>query len=154
MNMTTSLDNIPLKTSKNNEINNDDKDDPMVKDILNEFQQELEINTRQPPKDEYQVKYTPQQDINANNDLYDPPRKFKNSNKNTNDNDAYYNQEYVKKTAIIIIVIIVVFSPFFLNIIIEKLPISFAELFEKFDLYIKLLLSFFLIYILYLNKIL
>jgi hypothetical protein len=38
MNMTTSLDSIPLKTSnKNNDIIMDDSDDPMVKDILNEF---------------------------------------------------------------------------------------------------------------------
>jgi len=40
--MTTSLDNIPMKT--NIGVKTDDSDDPVVKDILNEFQQELKIN--------------------------------------------------------------------------------------------------------------
>lgn len=76
MNMTTSIDSIPMKTSnKNNDNLNDDSDDPMVKDILNEFQQELEINTlKQPvnvnPRNNYNINYNQDQiqdpDINKN----------------------------------------------------------------------------------------
>jgi len=150
MNMTTSLDNIPLKTNKNNEMNDDDKDDPIVKDILNEFQQELEINTRTQPKEDYQINYPKPHD--SNNDIYDPPRKI--NSKNRYNNQSYYNQDYIKKTGIIIIIITIIFSPFFLTLIVEKLPNSFYELFEKFDLYIRLLLCFIFIYILYFYKIL
>jgi hypothetical protein len=146
MNMTTSLDNIPLKTAKNTDINIDDKDDPMVKDILNEFQQELEINTRSstPPLDNYQVNYSPPQ---KPDDFYDPPKKL--SNKHSQKNQSYYNQDYIKKTGIIIAIIAIVFSPFVFTAIIEKVPLSFAEPMEKFDFYIKLIASFVIIYVMY-----
>lgn len=145
MNMTTSLDNIPLKTAKNTDVNIDDKDDPMVKDILNEFQQELEINTRTSPQsDNYQVNYSPPQ---KPDDYYDPPKKL--SNKHLQVNQSYYNQDYVKKTGIIIAIIAIIFSPFVFTAIIEKVPVSFAESMEKFDFYIKLLASFVIIYVMF-----
>ena len=55
--MTTNIDNIPLKTNKN-DIQDDDSNDPMVKDILNEFEKELKMNNpTPPPKPDYVVNY-------------------------------------------------------------------------------------------------
>ena len=42
-NMITPIDKIPLKTSNAN-ITDDMSDDPIVKDVLNEFEKELSIN--------------------------------------------------------------------------------------------------------------
>ena len=42
-NMITSIDKIPLKTSGSN-ITEDMTDDPIVKDVLNEFEKELSLN--------------------------------------------------------------------------------------------------------------
>ena len=140
MNMTTSLDNIPLKT---NEVNMDDKDDPMVKDILNEFQQELEINTRAAPVDTYQVNYPPPQRADFQKNI--PVKKTQQS---------YYNQDYIKKTGIIILIIAIVFSPVVFNAFIENIPIYIAANIEKFNYYFKLLISFLIIYIMFYYKLL
>jgi hypothetical protein len=144
MNMTTSLDNIPLKM---NDTNIDDKDDPMVKDILNEFQQELEINTRTqpPPVDNYQVNYTPpQRPIDYNIPKNVPVRK----------SQSFYNEDYIKKTAIIIIVVALIFSPIVFNIVMENIPIYISSNIEKFNYYFKLLISFLIIYIMFYYKLL
>ena len=69
MNMMTSLDNIPLKTSPT-QIN-DDSDDPLVKDILNEFNQE--INNHPPQPQQQQQQSLPQQPINNNDYIINNP---------------------------------------------------------------------------------
>ena len=126
MNMTTNIDNIPLKTNKNNEPSNDDSDDPMVKDILNEFQQELEINTRKTsPTNNYQVNIQPQETIQER----PIPLQKKQSIQKQNIQTSYYNQIYINKTIIIIIIIALVFSPLILPVIIEKSPIFIINLF-------------------------
>ena len=151
MNMTTSLDNIPLKTAKTNDLNIDDKEDPMVKDILNEFQQELEINTRSAPADNYQINYPPPQ----KQDVFDnPPVKNLSKKQSSQSSQSYYNQDHIKKTAIIILCIALVFSPYVFNIFIENIPSYIAINIEKFDFYFKLLISFFIIYILFFYNIL
>lgn len=141
MNMTTNIDNIPLKTNKN-DIQDDDSDDPMVKDILNEFEKELKVNNAAPlsTKPDYVINY-PQQPTTQACPIM-PPRKSKTSN-------GYYNEEFIRKTAIIIIIIALIFSPVIYATIVEKLPSSFTELFENHNYYIKLLLSFISIYLLF-----
>jgi hypothetical protein len=151
--MTTNLDNIPLKTNKNNEVNNDDSDDPIVKDILNEFQQELELNTRktqspppQQPINNYQVNMPPSQDPQDNqNKLLTIPKK-KNGINNQN---SYYNQIYVNKTIIIIIIVALIFSPLLFPILIQKIPASMVDTVQEYNFYIKLGLLFISIYLLY-----
>jgi hypothetical protein len=153
MNMTTSLDSIPLKTSsKNNDMILDDSDDPMVKDILNEFQQELEINTQKQPilneKHNYNINYNAQnEDKNiCSNGSCNIPNKNKNTNTNIN---SYYNEVYIKKSFIIIIIVFLIFSPLVIPLIFEKLPQSFVPIIENYDLYIKIFILFISIYILF-----
>jgi hypothetical protein len=150
MNMTTSIDSIPMKTSnKNNDNYNDDSDDPMVKDILNEFQQELEINTQKQPvnvnqKNNYNINYNQENlqepDINKN---------MCNINKQKKPQQSYYNEDYIKKSIILTIIVFIIFSPIFFPMISEKLPLSISIIFETYELYIKLLILFIFIYILY-----
>ena len=139
MNMTTNIDNIPLKTNKN-DIQNDDSDDPIVKDILNEFEKELKansnVNTQAVPQKDYVINYqqTPQS--------CPIPMKRQKSN-------GYYNEDYLRKSAIIIIIIALIFSPIIFSTFVEKLPESLKDIFDNYNYYIKLLLSFVTIYILF-----
>jgi|688.fasta_scaffold1389030_1 hypothetical protein len=151
MNMTTSLDNIPMKT--NIGVKTDDSDDPVVKDILNEFQQELKINNG------YEINYDssavvppvqPQTPVAPVPQVqqYQRPTNQQLMMK-TNTNKSFYNEEYARKAAIIIIIIGIIFSPIIYNSIIERIPNSFMGLFISYDFYIKSLLAFIAIYLLY-----
>ena len=135
MNMTTSIDNIPMKTNRN-EITPDDSDDPMVKDILNEFEQEL---TNQEPVQNEKPKYI------INNS---PPPPIKpTAIQNKSSNSSYYNEEFIRKTAIIIIVIALIFSPIIFSSLIEKLPSNISGIIDDYNFYIKLILAFIAIYL-------
>ena len=152
--MTTSLDSIPLKTSKNNDMTLDDSDDPMVKDILNEFQQELEINTQKPPslneKQNYNINYNSQKEDKIDNRNYCNNGNCNIPTKNNiNNKNSYYNEIYIKKTLIIIVIVFLIFSPIFIPAIFEKLPLSFIPIIQNYDLYIKILILFISIYILF-----
>ena len=154
MNMTTNIENIPLKTNRN-DLNNDDSDDPVVKDILNEFEQELKINSNQSqeqqspmkPSNDYVVNY--QQPVQASPQACAmPSRKAKG---NTN---SYYNEEFLRKTAIIVVIIAFIFSPIIFSTVLDKIPETFKDTIDTNSYYIKLLLSFATIYLLYHYKLL
>jgi len=138
MNMTTNIDNIPLKTNKN-DIQEDDSDDPMVKDILNEFEKELKVNNPAAPvKPDYVINYSqpPQQACPI------PMKKAKATS-------GYYNEEFLRKTAIIIIIIALIFSPVIFATVVERLPASFTEMFDNYNYYVKLMISFVAVYLLF-----
>ena len=144
MNMMTSLDNIPLKTSST--PTNDDSDDPLVKDILNEFNQEV---NNQPPSSNtnYQPPPPPPPTndyiINNPNSCQIRPRQPQPPQKTS----PYYNEDYIRKSAIIIIIVAFFFYPLIYNSIIEKLPQQFSILLTTYDFYFKLFLVFIVIYL-------
>ncbi len=148
MNMTTNIDNIPLKTTRQDN-QNDDREDPMVKDILSEFEKELKVNT-QPnsqippakPQNDYVINY-PQPSQQPVNSCPIPIRPQK---KNSN---GYYNEEFLRKSAIIVVIIAFVFSPVIFATILDKLPDSLKDMVDNYNYYIKLLLSFIAIYLLF-----
>jgi len=144
MNMTTSIDSIPMKTSKNNDNYTDDSDDPMVKDILNEFQQELEINTQKQP-----VNLTQKNNYNINYNQENFQEPDINKQKKPKQQQSYYNEDYIKKSIIITIIVFIIFSPIFFTMISDKLPLSVNIIYETYELYIKLFILFISIYILY-----
>jgi len=153
MNMTTSVDNIPMKTNVGVKV--DDSEDPVVKDILNEFQQELKINNG------YEINYesspspapapTPVS-VSPPVQQYQRPVNQQQPIMKSNVNKSYYNEEYARKTAIIIIIIGIIFSPIIYNSIIERIPNSFIGIFTSYDFYIKSSLAFIAIYLLYTYK--
>ena len=140
--MMTSLENIPLKTSST--PTNDDSDDPLVKDILNEFNQEV---NNQPPSSNtnYQPPPPPPTNdyiINNPNSCQIRPRQLQTPQKTS----PIYNEDYIRKSAIIIIIVAFFFSPLIYNSIIEKLPQQFSILLTTYDFYFKLFLVFIVIY--------
>jgi hypothetical protein len=142
MNMMTSLENIPLKTSST--PTNDDSDDPLVKDILNEFNQEV---NNQPPSSNtnYQQPPPPPTNdyiINNPNSCQIRPRQSQTPQKTS----PIYNEDYIRKSAIIIIIVAFFFSPLIYNSIIEKLPQQLSILLTTYDFYFKLFLVFIVIY--------
>jgi len=142
MNMMTSLENIPLKTSST--PTNDDSDDPLVKDILNEFNQE--VNNQSPSSNtNYQPPPPPPTNdyiINNPNSCQIRPRQSQTPQKTS----PIYNEDYIRKSAIIIIIVAFFFSPLIYNSIIEKLPQQFSILLTTYDFYFKLFLVFIVIY--------
>lgn len=147
--MTTSIDNIPLKTTKvDNQI--DDSEDPMVKDILNEFEQELKVNVQQTPQykqpqNDYVINYPPQPQQQM------PPQQqsCQIPFKKPKQNNSYYNEELLRKSAIIVVIIAFVFSPIIFTTVLDKLPESMRDLVDSNNYYIKLILSFIAIYLLF-----
>ncbi len=141
MNMTTNIDNIPLKTNSN-DIPNDDSNDPVVKDILNEFEKEFKVNNQSsqplPPK--------PQNDYVINYSQPAPACPIPIKKKIIN---SFYNEEFLRKTAIIIIIIALIFSPIIFATFVDKLPESLKDIVDTNNYYIKLLLAFIAIYLLF-----
>lgn len=150
MNMTTSIENIPMKTSKTNMNDIDDSEDPMVKDILQEFQQELKENQKsslpqQPSlnQNNYEINYNPPPQLPQQSPQQTQPKP-----KNKNDIfSKYYNQEVFIKTAIIITIIAFVFSPTIFNTILDKIPSTFSQLLNQYEFYIKIIIAFIFIYL-------
>lgn len=149
--MTTSVDNIPMKTNVG--AKTDDSDDPVVKDILNEFQQELKINNG------YEINYESSSvvpPVQAQVPISPPPQVQQYQRPvnqqpmmKVNTNKSFYNEEYARKAAIIIIIIGIIFSPIIYNSIVERVPSSLMGLFISYDFYIKSLIAFVAIYLLY-----
>ena len=142
MNMTTNIDNIPLKTDRNNI--QDDSNDPIVKDILNEFQEEVK-NIEKP---EYAIKYQ--------SNPQPPPPIYMSSPRpiqpKPDTKQSLYNEELIRKTSILVIIIAMIFSPMILPALINKLPVSIAGIIENYQFYFKLLLAFIVIYLMLLKK--
>jgi hypothetical protein len=153
--MSTSIDNIPLKNKSNI---TDDSDDPMVKDILNEFQHELKsINneyqqptqqpTQQPQQQpQQQPPQQPQQPLNYNINYQQPKNQYQQS---LNKNNSYYNEDFIRKSGILVIIIAMIFSPLILPAFITKLPPSISTIIDNYQFYFKLLLLFIIFYLMY-----
>lgn len=142
MNMTTSIDNIPLKTN-NNDLQDDDSDDPIVKNILDEFQQEFTNHKKPIQPTSYIINNTPP------SPYIPPPISTIQTNTNKSIKSNYYNEEFMRKTAIIVIIIAFIFSPLIFSTLIEKLPLNIATTIENYNFYIKLIISFIAIYLLF-----
>ncbi len=146
MNMMTSLENIPLKTSST--PTNDDSDDPLVKDILNEFNQE--VNNQSPSSNtNYQPPQPPMPPTNDYiiNNPNNCPIRPRQSQPPPQKTSPFYNEDFLRKSAIIIIIVAFFFYPFIYNSIIEKLPQQLSTLLTTYDFYFKLFLVFIVIYL-------
>lgn len=145
MNLMTSLENIPLKTSST--PINDDSDDPIVKDILNEFHQE--INNQPPPPSPSQLPSQLPSQPNNNEYIINNPIMRKPPPPPTK--SSYYDEELLRKSGIIIIIIAFFLSPIY-NSLIEKIPSPFSSLLSSYEFYIKLFLIFVVLYLLMIKK--
>ena len=157
MNMMTSLENIPLKTSSSSV--NDDSNDPIVKDILNELNSQLDNQSVPPqyPSFSQQSPSTIPQPTSYQPISPQVPNQYiinnsMNSQKLNKNKYSYFNEEYFKKSLIIIIIIAFFFIPILFNSLIDKLPEPIQSIFNSYEIYIKLILVFISIYLMMFYK--
>lgn len=158
-NMITEIDKIPLKTS---DISlTDDMNDPLVKDVLNEFENELLLSK---PKNNYKITnnddiinddsnsnkkngYQTQQQLSQNQNQPQPqPRK--------NNKIKYYDELLINKSFIICVIIAIIINPYIFTTIINNLPENISTILDGYNYIIKLALIFIIIYILMIYKVL
>jgi hypothetical protein len=146
-NMITPIDKIPFKTAGNADESNDD---PMIRDVLNEFEQELAINesqsnkykiNEQRPVQQYQQ--PPQQQFQP------PPQQLQQPPVKVQKNKSYIDNELVVKSFIICIVIAIIINPYIFSTILSKVPENISLMLTSYDYFIKLLLIFVAIYVLF-----
>ena len=151
--MSTSLNNLPLKTQKNIETTDNDINDPMVQDVLNEFQEELAVNTK--PDNVYKQ---PQMNQVPPHQMYQAPPQMQNIqaqqqmyNINYNNKQGYQqylNVDIAKKITIITIIVMIIIYSNLLQTAYEKLPSGVFEVIENYDIYIKGSILFIILYLL------
>ena len=160
-NMITSIDKIPLKTSGAN-ITDDMADDPIVKDVLNEFEKELSLN-EQTNKNNYH--------INNNNNIQQLPQQqqfqqqlFQHQPQHQPQQPQqipqkqsqiiYIDNILINKTFIICVVIAIIINPYIYNTVISKIPDNISIILENYNYIIKLILTFIILYVLMFYKLL
>jgi len=137
-NMITSIDKIPLKTSGAT-ITDDMVDDPIVKDVLNEFEKELSMN-EQTIKNNYQI-----------NNNSQSPQQYQQSQQQSKN---YIDNVLITKTFIICIVVAIIINPYIYNTIISKIPDNISIILDSYNYIIKIILAFITLYALMFYKLL
>lgn len=157
MSMSTPLNTLPLKTQQSNEETSD-INDPMVQDVLNEFQEELMISKMHDEKPQHIqpiiYQHPPHQpQINQPAPLYhqqqhQQPNMYSvsHNSKNVQFPYNYIDTELIKKTLIIVIIVILIFNTSILEMIYEKLPPYINEYLYNFDIYVKAISLFIIFY--------
>jgi len=152
-NMITPIDKIPLKTS--NISKTEDMDDPIVKDVLNEFENELSIQQNQ--KNNYQInnnqQIQPQQQyqqpiIQLQQDIpttipSPQPQPIKTKKQKIN----YIDTILINKTFIICIIIAIVINPYIYNTLLSKIPTNISTILDTNNYFIKLGILFIILYV-------
>jgi hypothetical protein len=162
-NMITEIDKIPLKTNETSVT--DDMNDPLVKDVLNEFENELLLSNKPIINNNYKIN-NDDNDIQRNN--YQPElqsqsqlqpqpqqqlnRNMKSSSKN--EKIKYYDELLLNKSFIICIIIAIIINPYIFSTIINNLPENISSIFDSYNYFIKLGLIFLAIYLLMIYKVL
>lgn len=150
MSMATPLKNLPSNPQNANE-DVSDMNDPMVQDVLNEFQEELMTsqNSNQPIQTPPPIQQIPQQYQQPINNIqyHQKPQIYRTEAKAFP--YSYIDTNIVKKTLIIVIITLLVFSSTILSQIYEKLPYNIFEKIEPFDIYVKAILLFLILYSLF-----
>ena len=148
--MSTPINTLPLKTQQSNISDTNDINDPLVQDVLNEFQEELMISKQHapqsqqmhqsppmmPPQQQYHNQQYQQQHLNYKNNL------------NKSDYSTYLDTELAKKSLILVIISLIIYNSGIINTVYEKLPDYLQDNLNNFDIYIKSLSLFAIIYVL------
>lgn len=151
--MSTPVNNLPLKTQQNTEQTDNDINDPMVQDVLNEFQEELAVNNK--PEN---ISKSPQINQSPPQQMYQSPSQMQNIHtqqqmynikyNNQQGYQQYLNVDIAKKITIITVIVMIITYSNLLYMLYEKLPSSIFEIIEQYDIYIKGTLIFIILYIL------
>jgi hypothetical protein len=149
--MSTPINALPLKTSQTNMSDTNDINDPLVQDVLNEFQEELMISKKnaQPSQHMHQAPpmMIPSQQ-QYNNPQYQQQHLNYKNNANKSDYSSYLDVEVAKKSLILVIISLIIYNSGIINTVYEKLPDYLHDNLNNFDIYIKSLSLFAIIYVL------
>ena len=162
--MSTPINTLPLKTPQTGSSEVNDINDPIVQDVLNEFQDELMISKQpkmpphlpsynQPPSPYPPMQYpTPpnQQMMYGSHASHNSNSNHSNRNNlNKYDNiSSYLDTEVAKKSLILVILAVIIYHSGIINTVYEKMPDYLQDNLTNFDIYIKSLSLFSIIYVL------
>jgi hypothetical protein len=153
--MSTPISTLPLKPQSSGEMN--DINDPVVQDVLNEFQDELMMSKQSKshpsmPQQQPQYPSIPQQSYpplpphppHSQHHQYPPyPSQSK-----YDSISAYIDTEVAKKSLILVILAVIIYHSGIINTVYEKLPDNLQDNLTSFDIYIKSISLFSIIYVL------
>jgi hypothetical protein len=167
--MSTPINTLPLKTQQTNVGDSNDINDPLVQDVLSEFQEELMMSKQfKPPQisseqviqqqqmmlqqqmQQQQMQHQQiQQQMQQQQQQQQSSPHYPPHNINKYDNIlSYLDIEVAKKSLILVIVSLIIYNSGIINIIYEKLPDYLQDNLNNFDIYIKSVLLFVIIYVL------
>ena len=160
--MSTPINTLPLKTQQTN-IDANDINDPIVQDVLNEFQEELlsskqgnklpqqipsqQMQLLQQQQQQQQLLQQQQQQLQMQGMQGLPPNSKNNQNKFDN-MSSYLDIEVAKKSLILVIISLIIYNSGIINTMYEKMPDYLQDNLNNFDIYIKSASLFTIIYIL------
>lgn len=158
--MSTPISTLPMKTqpvggaSEANDIN-----DPIVQDVLNEFQEELMLSkqpkmpphSQQPPQHAsqppLQMPYMPQPyPPYPQHPPHSPHHGYQQSK--YGDISSYMDTEVAKRSLILVILAVIIYHSGIINTMYEKMPDNLQDNLNNFDIYIKSASLFTIIYVL------
>jgi len=157
--MSTPISTLPLKPQSSGETN--DINDPVVQDVLNEFQDELMMSKQSkshPSMPQQQPQY-PSMSSQSYPPL--PPHSQPHSQHSQHHQyppypsqskydsiSAYIDTEVAKKSLILVILAVIIYHSGIINTVYEKLPDNLQDNLTSFDIYIKSISLFSIIYVL------
>jgi hypothetical protein len=157
--MSTPISTLPMKTQQAaaaGDVN--DINDPIVQDVLNEFQEELMISkqpkTSQFPPNMPQIQPHHMQPPTPYPSPPYPPAYPHNPNMNGSNNNKYDNissyldSDVAKRSLILVILAIIIYHSGIINSVYEKMPDYLHDNLNNFDIYIKSISLFSIIYVL------
>lgn len=159
--MSTPISTLPLKTQPSAEAN--DINDPVVQDVLNEFQDELMMSKKSampqhphpqmppmPPQQPYPPQQHSQHSQQYPQSMYPHPSMYPTANGNGKYDSisAYVDTEVAKKSLILVILAVIIYHSGIINTVYEKMPDNLQDHLTNFDIYIKSISLFSIIYVL------
>jgi hypothetical protein len=169
--MSTPINTLPLKTQQTNVGDTNDINDPIVQDVLSEFREELMMSKQNIPnplqlsqeqliqrqqmmlqqqmlqqQQQQQQQERLQQSANTSSNIN--YNNYENNSNKYSNISSYLNIEIAKKSLILVIVSLIIYNSGIINIVYEKLPDYLQDNLSNFDIYIKSVLLFSIIYVL------
>ena len=154
--MSTPLSTLPLKTQQPGATEVNDINDPVVQDVLNEFHDELMSKQAKPPmshpphpqmppnpSQQYQSHQYPSQPYQPSH----PSHPYPHANK-YDGLVSYVDVDVAKKSLILVILAVIIYHSGIINTVYEKLPENLQDSLTSFDIYIKSISLFTIIYVL------
>jgi len=154
--MTTPINNLPLKTTQES---TSEIDDPLIQGVLKEFEDEFAFNNSEnhPPQQQQQkpmaqqqvqqVQQVQQQYIQQQ--VQPQQNKIANLNYNNETTKKIINMDIARKSCILTIIISIIYYSNILKMLIGKLPASINSQISDKEYIVNFILLFVIIYVLY-----